>query len=276
MFGKSVKISAGIIKLVFISLVFVSFRLDAFSQTGEWTQLEPGLELARFTPQGEPDAVINVLRIDPAHFELKLFNASAGNRVPLTPKQWAQSKDLVAAINASMFQQDLITSVSFMRTEQHTNNSYVSKDKTILAFDPSHASIPDIKIIDRECDDFDSWKKSYNTLVQSIRMISCNGENVWQSQSEKWSVSAIGIDAGGKILFIQTEMAFDTHELIDVLMLMPLNIRQAMYVEGGPQAQLYINSGGQSFEFVGQVSSLFQQGGKLAWPIPNVIGIARK
>ncbi len=264
------------VRLKCIALLLVVTAVNAAGDLNEWTQLERGLELAYFTPQGDPDAVINILRINPIYFDLKLFNASAGNKISLTPKQWAQAEGLVAVINASMFQQDFMTSVSFMRSRDHVNNSYVSKDKTILAFDPSSVGVPKVKIIDRECEDFDSLKKSYNTLVQSIRMISCKRENVWRSQSEKWSVSAIGVDKKGRVLFIQTESAFDTHELINVLLLLPLNIQRAMYVEGGPQAQLYINSGGRSLEFVGQVSSFLQQGSKLAWPIPNVIGIARK
>ena len=264
------------IKIAVVALLGALNSLYVHGQSELWTPLEPGLALAHFTPQSDPQAAINVLRIDPAYFEFKLFNASAGNKIPLTPKQWAQSNNLVAVINASMFQEDLLTSVSLMRTADHINNSYVSKDKTILAFDPNNAGVPDIKIIDRECDDFDKLRKSYNSLVQSIRMISCKGQNVWRSQSEKWSVSAIGVDGEGSVLFIQTEMAFDTRDLIGTLQLLPLNIQRAMYVEGGPQAQLYINSRGKTLEFVGQVSSFFQQGGRLAWPIPNVIGIVRK
>lgn len=245
-------------------------------EADEWQRLEPGLELGRFSPKARADEIINILRIDPTHFEFNLFNASSDDKVPLTPKQWAQSKGLVAVINASMFQEDFLTSVSLMRTKSHINNSYVSKDKTILAFDPVAPGIPTIKIIDRQCEDFGTWEKNYNTLIQSIRMISCGGKNVWRSQSGKWSIASIGVDKDGRILFIHTEAAFVTHDLINTLMELPLDITQAMYVEGGPQAQLYIKSGDQTLEFVGQMSSLFQQSGKVAWPIPNVIGIRHR
>lgn len=257
-------------------VIVVSYPLPSPGETSVWEQLEPGLELGRFSPQSRPDATINVLRIDPTHFELNLFNASAENKTPLTPKQWAHKKGLVAVINASMFQEDLLTSVSLMRTKNHINNNYVSKDKTILAFGPVKSGIPPVKIIDRQCEDLETWIANYSTLIQSIRMISCDGRNVWRLQSDEWSIASIGIDKNEKILFIHTESAFVTHDLINTLMKLPIHITQAMYVEGGPQAQLYINSGGQTMEFVGQVSSLFQQGGKLAWPLPNVVGLTRK
>ena len=257
-------------------LFVMSYPFALPGQTDAWEQLESGLELGRFSPQARPDATINVLRIDPNRFEFFLFNASAEDKAPLTPKQWAHKKGLIAVINASMFQEDLLTSVSLMRTKNHVNNNYVSKDKTILAFDPVRSGIPPVKIIDRQCEDFETWKANYNTLIQSIRMISCDGRNVWRSQTDRWSIASIGIDKNGWILFIHTESAFTTHDLINMLMKLPLDIAQAMYVEGGPQAQLYIDSNDQTMEFVGQMSSLFQQGGKLAWPVPNVVGITRR
>ena len=262
--------------LVICGVIALSYPLPSPGETSGWEQLEPGLELGRFNPQSRPEATINVLRIDPTHFEFNLFNASAENKTPLTPKQWAYKKGLVAVINASMFQEDLLTSVSLMRTKNHVNNNYVSKDKTILAFDPVKPDIPPVKIIDRQCEDFETGRANYSTLIQSIRMISCDGRNVWRSHTDEWSVASIGIDKSGKILFIHTESTFVTHDLINTLMKLPLDITQAMYVEGGPQAQLYVNSGGQTLEFVGQMSGLFQQGGRLAWPVPNVVGLTRK
>jgi hypothetical protein len=252
---------------------------DSPLEPNAWQQLEPGLELGGFTsPPGSPNAsaIINILRIDTHRFDLELFNASAHNDVLLTPKQWARAKGLVAVINASMFQADLVTSVSLMRTEHHTNNSYQSRDKTILAFNPAARHVPEVKIIDRQCDDFDTWKKQYKTLIQSIRMISCRGRNVWTTQPKKSSLSAVAIDRLENVLFIHTKDKFAVHDLIDVLIDLPLEIAQAMYVEGGPQAQLYVGSGGRTIEFTGSFNTLFSGGASLAWPLPNVIGIKRK
>lgn len=244
----------------------------------QWRHLEAGLDLARVAAPSTnllADQAINILRIDTDHFRFRLLNASAQDNVSLTPRQWSESKELVAVINASMFQEDLVTSVSMMRTHNHINNAYRSKDKAFLAFDPVVDGVPDVKIIDQQCDDFDQWSRKYKTLIQSIRMISCTGKNVWRPQVKKWSTAAIGVDSSGKVLFIQTEAAFSTHDLINTLLQLPLNITQAMYVEGGPQAQLYVASE-EVFEFVGQISPIFYSGGNLAWPLPNVVGISRK
>jgi hypothetical protein len=220
-----------------------------------------------------------VLRIDPKHYRLVLLNTSAiPNGSPITPKQWCQQNGLTAVINASMYQTDYKTSVSLMRKKGHINNPRLSKDMTILAFDRLDSSVSEVKMIDRQCEDFEFWKKKYATLVQSIRMISCTGKNVWKQQPQRWSTSAIGIDANNNVLFIHVRSLYSTHDLINILKVLPLNISRAMYTEGGPQAQLYIKVPNQEFEFVGsyEVGSSDANKGSLSWPLPNVIGISKR
>jgi hypothetical protein len=247
-----------------------------------WQQLDRGLELG-ILPAPQPaaggDSIVRVLRIDPKHFHLKLLNASrTENGVPLTPKQWCRQNGLVAAINPSMYQTDFKTSVSLMRTNDHVNNPRLSKDMTILAFDRQSTGVPPVKIIDRQCEDFKSWEQKYGTFVQSIRMISCTGKNVWKPQARRWSTSAIGIDGQGKVLFIHVRALYSTHDLIDILKKLPLNISRAMYTEGGPQAQLYISTGKQEWELTGsyETSSNEAHEGSISWPLPNVLGILKK
>ena len=272
---------AGLIAVFLTLFLLVTDTATAQSvsakKTRSWEALEQGLDLGRFAvPEAGPGAIVNILRIDPGHFELVLLNASANNNVLLTPRQWADTHGLVSVINASMFQQDLLTSVSLMRTSDHVNNSYQSKDKTILAFDPVSDSLPEVRIIDRQCDEFDEWKRRYGSLIQSIRMISCEGRNVWRAQGKKSSISSVGIDDAGRVLFIHSEFELSTHDLIKILLELPLGISRAMYVEGGPQAQLYVNAGGRSYEFTGHLNPLLGGNGGLAWPLPNVLGIKRR
>jgi len=278
------------------SLLILSFLLIA-SVTGEaqqkggsqkpiqnmgWQQLDKGLELGTFLspqPAEVGDSLVRALRINPKYYRLRLLNASAiKDGIPLTPKQWCRQNGLIAAINPSMFQTDYKTSVSLMRTQTHINNSRLSKDMTILAFDRQSSDVPHAKIIDRQCEDFQFWKKKYRTLVQSIRMVSCKGKNVWKQQQQKWSMAAIALDGQANILFIHVRSWYSTHDLINILKKLPLNISNAMYTEGGPQAQLYINTGKKEFEFVGSYETSLPQSNEAAisWPLPNVIGISAR
>jgi len=250
--------------------------------TGGWRKIEPGLELGTFpAPKRSEtgDSRIRVLRIDPERFDFRLLNASASAQgQPLPAKEWCRRNGLVAAINAGMYQKDHRTSVSLMRTRGHVNNPILSKDRAILAFDRRTEEVPRVKILDRECEDFEEWRGRYRSFVQSIRMLSCKGENVWSQQPRKWSTAAIGEDQDGKILFIHVRSPYTTHDLIGMLQELPLGLSRAMYAEGGPEAQLYVHGPDRDYEFLGSYESGLNEndGIHLAWPVPNVVGIVRR
>ena len=249
--------------------------------TGGWQKLADGLELGIFeSPQPAEigDLKIRILRIDPGRYEFKLLNASVTKKGrSLSAKQWCRQNGLVAAINASMFQADFKTSVSLMRTRTHVNNPRLrEKDMSILAFDRLGSGVPEVKIIDRECENFKIWKYKYGTLIQSIRMISCKGKNVWQQQPKKWSTVAIAVDKADRVLFIHVGSPYSTHDLINILQKLPLDIARAMYTEGGSQAQLYIKTGAHEYEFVGHSEIDFNNNANSLFsrPIPNAVGIS--
>lgn len=256
--------------------------LPPFPPATTWQELEPGLELAEFAvPQKSEsgDSMIRVLRIDPKFFQLRLLNASASpEKKSRSAREWVEYYHLAAAINASMYQTDFRRSVSLMKTRDHVNNSYFSKDKAILAFDPETDALPPVKLIDLDCDDLSFWRNQYQTLVQSIRMISCQGVNVWHKSSRKWSAAAVGLDKHGKVLFLHVRSPYSTHDLIDVLLGLPLEIDRMMYTEGGAEAQLYVQAKNKVFEFLGGYETGLGnvENTSKGWPIPNVIGVLRK
>lgn len=264
------------------ALFFLYALQPSIAQTkGDWLRLEPGLDLGTLVSPRKSnvgDSLIQILRIDPSKFEFRLLNASAPNYGQrLSAKEWSLNKGLVAAINASMYQADLVTSVSMMKTRNHVNNKWVSKDNTFLAFDPLDKSLPPVRIIDRECDNLPRLRKQYGTIIQSIRMVSCQGKNVWKPQSKKWSTAAIGMDKDNHVLFIHVRSPYTTYDLINILMGLPVGLQRIMYVEGGSEAQMYINNGKEEYEFVGSYStgSNENDANHFAWPIPNVVGIVR-
>jgi hypothetical protein len=247
-----------------------------------WQQLEPGLDYGSFKASVDPDnatAEVRVLRINPRLFDLVLLNASRLDDGGLrTARSWSREHTLLAAINASMYQEDRRTSVSLMKTRTHCNNAYVSKDQCVLAFDPTETDLPQVKLIDRECEKLDGWQERYGTLVQSIRMLSCKGNNVWSQQPRKSSIAAIGMDAKGQVLFIHMSTPHSTHDMINVLKELPLQLQGAMYLEGSAPAQLYIQHPALELEATGSWCSETapEQQRSFAPPIPNVIGVVRR
>jgi uncharacterized protein YigE (DUF2233 family) len=250
----------------------------AAAHAQEWRALEPGLELGKFSSPHYGDsaaaAEINILRISPKHYELRLLNASHPDQgAALTARGWALKEGLSASINAAMYQTDYRTSVSYMKTSSHVNNSWVSKDKTVLVFEPLKKGITPARIVDLQCDDFDRIKPLYGSAVQSIRMLSCLGKNVWQESAKRWSIAAVGTDKAGNILFIQCTAPHSVHEFVNALLALPISIERAMYMEGGSPSQMYVGAGKDTLELIGDFSS----GGKSASAalLPNVLGVKK-
>ncbi len=263
-------------------LILIIWLFPIYEANAGWKKLQQGLDLGEFrSPQlsDRGDSIIHILRIEPEKYEFVLLNSSATDKKRLkSAKQWCHENGLIAGINSSMYQTDFRTSVSYMRTKDHINNAWLTKDKSILAFDRKQPDVQYVKIIDRECDDFNFWKKHYQTYVQSIRMISCKGKNVWQKQGKKWSTAAIGIDNKARVLFIHARSPFNTHNFIEILKALPIGIKKAMYAEGGIEAQLYINTEAGEYEFTGisEAVAVGNQIRKGAWPIPNIVGIKKR
>jgi hypothetical protein len=104
-------------------------------------------------------------------------------------------------------------------------------------------------------------------------MVSCKHKNTWTPQSKRWSAAAVGEDAQGRLLLIHVRTAYTMHELIDALLAAPIGLARLMYVEGGPEAQLFVKAGAVERELVGSYETGFHPADDIetAWPIPNAL-----
>jgi len=247
-----------------------------------WRTLEAGLEVGAFAapkPSDVGDSIIRVLRIDPAHFELRLLNASAAEpHTPMTARGWVETHGLVAAINAAMFAPGG-KSVGLMRTRTHVNNAKLLEKNynAVLAFDRLDEGAPPVQILDLRCGDFDKLRNRYGTLVQSIRTITCDGRSAW-SNPKKWGTAAIGVDGKGRVLFVHCRSPYPVGDLVKMLLKLPLGLKRMMYVEGGPESGFYVKSGAFELETFGCYESGFWESDNCPnpWPVPNVVGIVRR
>lgn len=264
------------------------------STSKHWQKVDEGLYYGEFAASQESeigDSKITIVKIDPWHYDFKLLSASEFNDSSRTARQWAKEFHLIAAVNAGMFQEDLRTSVGYMKNFDHVNNPRVSKENAFFAFNPvvgvdrlpgdssqTDSALKPAQIIDRNCQDFEDLRRKYHTIFQSIRMISCTQKNVWSRQPQKWSMVVLGMDKNDNILFIFTRSPYSVHDFINILLSLPISIYNAMYLEGGPEAALYFSANGIEFEKNGSFESGFIANDSLtaAWPIPNVLGVVKK
>lgn len=264
--------------LIFLGIVLYFSWTSTCQANEQWKSLANGIEYAILHIKPLPeigDGAIHVVRIDPAKAKLKLFLASEYGKKSRTTAQWCKEFNLVSAINAGMYNKDLITNVGYLRNGSHIQNkSWNSKYKSVLAFDPKKTGIPPAILID--LDEPDAIKKlsDYNALVQNLRLMKGNSVNVWAKQDKKWSETAVGMDREGRILFLFCRSPLAMRDFNEVIKSLGLGVTRIMHVEGGPVASLSIRAPGFTLDLAGsyETTILANDSNKEQWPIPNIIG----
>jgi uncharacterized protein YigE (DUF2233 family) len=254
---------------------------DSTSSTPTWKEIDKGLFLAEFDAPIKSsfgNSKITVLKINPAYYKFSLVSAKEKNEANKTAKGWAKEKGLIAVINAGMFRDDGKTNTGFMQNYSFINNNKLSSDKTVIAFNRKDTTFPEFQILDLECQDWEMMKTKYDSYSQGIRMIDCHGNNKWAQQDKKWSMVSIGIDKKGNVLFLFTRSPYSVHDFIDILLKLPIDIKSAQYLEGGPEASLFISDNNFTLEKFGSFETGFNEkdDNNEFWEIPNVIGISKK
>lgn len=269
--------------LIFAAIFWIAIQpSNVVSQKDPWKKVDEGLLVAEFdSPKRSPvkDSKIVIVKIDPKFYSFKLLCASEHGKIRLTARDWCQRHHLISAMNAGMYQKDGITNVGYMKNFAHVNNPRLNNTyKAVLAFNRTDLTSPEIQVIDLKCQDFEAWKPKYQTFVQNIRMLSCQQENVWAKQDKVSSIAALGMDKSENPLFIFADGPHSGHDLINILLSIPVSIYNAMYLEGGPEASLYFSTNGVELDKVGMFDTGLSESPVRpgARPIPNVIGIVRK
>jgi hypothetical protein len=236
----------------------------------EWRTLREGLALAIMrTGASIGDNQLHALRIDPKAYEFVLLTGRVTGAGPQTARAWARANNLVAATNAAMFAPDG-RPVDFAKADGRVVTARIAGDKTVFVFDRT------ARLLDRGCETF--APDAHANALQGIRMIDCKGRNVWSRQPRSWSISALAEDREGRIIFLHSRSPFPVHDFIEIVRGAPFALTRCMYLEGGPEATLYVNAGDVELERVGSYETGFfeNDGNTHAWPLPNVLGVRAK
>jgi len=246
-------------------------------QVCAWETIVPGLEEASFEIASTSDSPprIAILRIDPALFSFRLIAQKNRFTKVATLEEWCREKQLVVAINASMYREDRQQSTGYMKTRGLVNNGYINpRFGAFFVFDPKDPSLPAVSIIDRKKDDWRTLITKYDTVIQNFRLISPAGANLWPENAKEHSIAAVGMDATGNVLFIHCRAPLTVHAFNEALLDLPMDLAGAMYVEGGPEAAMHLNLGVKRRSWMGQHENpILGTISERLWPIPNIIGI---
>lgn len=242
-----------------------------------WQELERGLEYAEFDRDDPSQSTVVVLRFDPAAFVFSLHMISEDGGLPKTLRQWAENNDLVAAINASMYLPDGSTSTGFMRNGARVNNKRLgNRFGVFFVAEPDDPSLPSVALLDKETEGWEQRLAHYKVVVQNYRMINAKRSILWSPGGPLYSISAVGQDGEGKMLFIHCREPIDAYSFASLLLHLPLDVRTVMYVEGGAQAGLALRTRGYSLSWAGRHPADFLVTGNVNAALPNVLGVKRR
>ena len=252
------------------------------AETGNWCALDEGLEIAQFSSvidSPSVDTAVTIVRIDPAKWEMKLLGRQINDEPEnLTAQQWCEKYDLVAALNAGMFQQDFVTHVGYLNAGGRIFARRVRSYQSAVAFGPRNDSMPQFRIFDLDKDSLGEIVRQYHSVCQNLRLISRARENKWSPQERRWTEVALGEDDLGRSLFIFCNRPMTMYDFNRMLLSLPIGLVAAQHLEGGPEAQLYLNLGQTKIERLGSFESGLSESyeSSFPYPIPNVIGVAKK
>jgi hypothetical protein len=250
-----------------------------------WKSPEAGMESAALSytmQKGDGYArrmLLHILRMDTEHFDFQLFSAKWDGGRPRTMREWIEEKGLAAAINACMYLTDGLTSTGYLRKgDKHSNSRIVKRFGAFFVSGPRQAGLPRAAVLDRTSDDWQSLLPLYENVVQNFRLMGRNGEQLWPENGPRHAVAAVAEDRAGRILFLLCSEPVSVHDFVDALNAYPeLDLKSAMYTEGGSDATLIENSGASPRLLNGLSPTgymLSPRGDDI--PLPNIIGAKRR
>jgi uncharacterized protein YigE (DUF2233 family) len=261
-------------------LLLLAATPDAGSAAApKWEKLANGVELTSVLLDSKPvhgDGMMQVVRIDPEKAQLKFALASSSGGMTQTAGEWCEKNKFVAAINAGMYATDHRTNVGRLVDGAYENNpGWKASYKSALAFGPKKKGIPAAVFLDLDTPGAQEKAADYSSVVQNLRLLKHPAENVWSPNGRKWSEAAVAMDKQGHVLFLFSRSPVEMTWFNQRLTELPLDIVQAMHVEGGPEASLSIRAKNKKADYCGSYETSFVENDRNTdqYSIPNVLGV---
>jgi hypothetical protein len=242
---------------------------------GAAVEVAPGVVAERDRLSATPiagEACLDLVRIDLARDRVHLFTAARDGGVRTLPG-WRDELHLVAAINAGMFHDDG-SPVGAMVIDGDTVAADNAKMSGYFAFDPRDPADPPAIIAGRNCQGFDlaTLRSRYRSLVQSYRLLGCDGAAMPWADPKHYAAVAIGLDRAGHAVLLHTRAALTMTELARELATHELT--GALFLEGGPEATVVAGDRVR----VGSYETGFNENddNDAPWKLPLVIGFASR
>lgn len=252
------------------------------SPTPRWYKLGIGLS---YKEQEAPeksifnDSKLFVLKIDPLLCDFKLLCASEHHQLNRTADKWGRDFELNVVVNAGMFNMvNKKTSKGYLKNFSHYNNPKINNNYNVMmAMNPISGADTSMIISDMTCQSWDTVQRRYHSICQGMRMIDCSGNPLaWDKRPGQACSMVLGAtDTAGNIYFVFVRSPYTHQKMIGFLFGLIPDIRTTVYLEGGPEASLYIQTADTVISKMGSYVSKSYPNDRNNhfWEIPNVIGV---
>jgi len=268
-----------------IGLVYMNYIVDAQElqdSLPQWHKLQSGIYYMEPDAPGKSilnDSKIFILKADPRLCNFRMLSSSEHGKRNRTADEWAKEFRVNVVVNAGMFNMsNSRTNKGYMKNYSHINNGKMNGFYNVMmAMNPKKESDPEMMLYDLTCNKWESIRTSYDTFCQGMRMIDCNGNKMaWDKRpGQSCSMVISATDITGNIYFIFARSPYTHQKMIDFMVQLIPDIRTTVYLEGGPEASLYIQTPDTTISKIGSyVSTTYENdNNNHFWKIPNVIGI---
>ncbi|MEI8117142.1 MAG: phosphodiester glycosidase family protein [Flavobacteriia bacterium] len=248
-----------------------------------WTPLTRGMEYREMTAPIKSsigDSKISILRMERGLFDFNIFSATKFDSIPRDLHNWADTFDLNVVFNAGMYNLSKpLKSRAYLKTGGHINNGTVIENfNLMLAMSPTVKKRDNVEILDLTCENFNEMNHEFDSYAQGLRMIDCNGSPIfWKKKIQSCSMLIAAEGEDGKFYLIFCRSPYTHNQMIQFMVDMPYGLRNAIYLEGGPETSLLIDVNGHCIEKVGSwVSTTWERDdNNHFWRLPNVVGVKK-
>jgi hypothetical protein len=286
--GNSIFGFRGILGLLFILVLLTNSEVRAQNRwiaEIHWVELMDGLQYTELDAPEKAvvnDSKLSILKIDARKLDFQFLTASEHGKKMRTAPEWASEFDQNVIINAGMYSYNrLHSNKGYMKNFKHVNNP-VRNDyyNALLAMHPKDPKKQPFEILDTYQKDWDKIKNQYNSVCQGMRMINGEGEGMAFTKRPDQSCSMVltATDSLGNIYIIFARSPYTHRTMIAFLKGLPIDVRTTVYLEGGPEASFYVNTGDTVIAKYGSYVSntCDNDNNDHFWNIPNVIAIRKK
>lgn len=223
------------------------------------------------TPAAGGEPCVEVVRADLRALSLRVLRSDSHE--PRTAPAWTEDFRLAAVTNAGMFHESG-QPVGLIVDHGAATGTDNPKMSGYLAWDPVAPGDPPAVIAGKDCPDFDlaALRRRYRSLIQSYRLLGCDGHALPWQDPKHYSAAAIGLDRAGHVVLLHARAAFTMAELATALAAHDLT--GALFLEGGPEASLVAGSLARVGSF--ETGFVENDDNRAFWNLPNVIALARR